>query len=81
MAASSGRGVALLSGATNCAGVAVVRTHDAGERWHSGTCLASLRPPIALTLAADGSGYATGAGGVARTQDAGKTWAISARDG
>ena len=81
MAASSGRGVALLSGATNCAGVAVVRTQDAGEHWHGGTCLASLQPPIALTLAADGSGYATGAGGVARTQDAGKTWAVSTSNG
>ncbi|HWC35171.1 MAG TPA: hypothetical protein VG650_10125 [Mycobacteriales bacterium] len=75
---SAGKGVALLTGSKGCpAGLAVAATDDGGDRWHSGGCLDALRPPAAVSLAVDGSGYLLAAGGAARTMDAGRTWTSS----
>lgn len=71
---SAGRGVALLSGATGCAGLSVVRTADTGKSWRAGPCLSALHAPAAVSLAADGSGYALGGGASEYTTDAGATW-------
>ena len=71
---SAGRGVALVTGATGCGATQVVRTASAGRTWTAGTCLTSIEPPAAVSLAADGAGLALGAHGAARTTDAGGSW-------
>jgi hypothetical protein len=71
---SSGRGVALLRGVAGCDGLAVARTDDAGGLWRTGPCLSALRYPATVSLAADGSGYATGSGKSVTTKDAGASW-------
>ncbi|HVT66026.1 MAG TPA: hypothetical protein VHD81_12810 [Mycobacteriales bacterium] len=73
--AGGGRGVALLTGAAGCAGLAVERTNDAGKRWHGGPCISGLGTPAAVALAPDGSGYAASGAKSAVTVDGGTTWA------
>jgi photosystem II stability/assembly factor-like uncharacterized protein len=71
---SAGRGVALLTGATGCAGLSVLRTANTGKRWQAGPCLTALQAPAAVSLAVDGSGYALAGNASAETTNAGTSW-------
>jgi hypothetical protein len=70
----SGRGVALVGGATGCTGLQVVRTRHVGARWHLTRCLSTLHAPAAVSLANAGTGIAVGKAGWWTTGDGGKTW-------
>jgi hypothetical protein len=71
---TAGRGVALLTGAAGCDGLAVVVTDNAGARWRAVQCLAGMRPPAGVSLAADGSGVVLAGRRTAHTVNSGERW-------
>jgi hypothetical protein len=56
-----------------------MRTDNAGRQWAAGQCLARMRAPAAVSLAAGGGGFVLAANGFASTVDGGKAWTWRAR--
>jgi photosystem II stability/assembly factor-like uncharacterized protein len=71
---NSHAGVALLTGASGCSGLDIVRSTDIGMSWRQASCLVSVEAPAAVSIAPDGSGYVVGASGDARSPDGGASW-------